>query len=321
MNRFALIGLLISAAVVHLTSADTITHEVAFKVGANGGIDWFEIDNPAVAGTLQVNNAPYPSNSELNAAAVDVARNRLIFVVQSNSAAYSVDLTGLQLLQNGATVVNVTSIGIGSGLTTAAGYNKADGRIYYRPENTDELRYLNFDSVGTITGYASVGTMHGSAQAPLTPYMQGGDLDFDASGSLWLTGDNSSGGPRLWNFDPTTLGLINVITAPFEYRGMTFDAAGQNMFGYTDSTSQYGIINTATGGFQTVLATDVHSFDDGGDLADWATATIVIVPEPFILPPVVLVGFITFRRKRRLGCTQPTSYLSQPCPGNGLSES
>jgi hypothetical protein len=298
MKRLALIALFVSAALANSASADAITHEVAFKVGMNGGIAWFEIDNPAVTGTLQVNNTPYPSNSQLNAAAVDVARNRFIFTVQSTSAAYSVDLTGLQLLQNRSTVVNVTAIGVGPGLTTAAGYNKADGRIYYRPENTDEIRYLNFDSVGTITGYTSVGIMHSIPQAPLTPYMQGGDIDFDASGSLWLTGDNSSGGPRLWNFDPTTLALINVITAPFEYRGMTFDAAGRNMFGFIDSTSQYGIINTTTAGFQTVLTTDAN-FNDVGDLADWATATIVTVPEPFILSPLVLVGVVALRARVR----------------------
>lgn len=296
MKRAGLIGVFISAALVHWASADPITHDVVFKVGANSGIEWFEIDNPAVAGTIQVANAPYASNSELNGAVVDAARNRLIFVTQTSSAAYSIDLTGLQLLQNGATVVNVTPLGIAPGLTTDAGYNKGNGQVYYRPEDTDELRYLNFDSVGTITGYTSVGTMQGTTQAPLTPFMQGGDLDFDASGSLWLTGDNSTGGPRVWNFDPTTLQLISVVTAPYEYRGMIFDAAGQTMYGYTDSTSQYGIINPTTGQFQTVLDTDVNSFGDGGDLAE---ATATIVPEPFFLPPILLVGLIAVRRRRR----------------------
>jgi hypothetical protein len=296
VKRLALLALFVLTATVHLASADTITHEVAFKVGANGGIDWFEIDNPAVAGTLQVNNAPYPSNSQLNAAAVDVARDRLVFTVQSTSAAYSIDLTGLQLVQNSATVVNVSSLGTAAGLTTAAGYNKANGLIYYRPEDSDEIRYLDFDSNGLIIGYTSVGTLQGSG---LTPYMTGGDLDFDASGSLWLTGGNSSGGHRLWNFNPTTLQLISVLTAPVEYEGMTFDATGQTMYAYDYGNSQYGIINTATAGFQTILATNVNQFGDGGDLADWATATIVTVPEPFIMTPIVLVGFIAFRRKRR----------------------
>jgi hypothetical protein len=294
MKRLALIALIILAAAAHFASADTITHEVAFKVGSNGGIDWFEIDNPSVNGTLQVNSPPYASNSQLNAAVVDVARNRLVFAVQSTNAAYSIALAGLQLLQNGATAVSASSLGTAAGLTTAAGYNKTNGLIYYRPETSDEIRTLNFDSNGFITGYTSVGTMQGSG---LTTYMTGGDLDFDSSGSLWLTGSNSTGGARVWNFDPSTLQLISVVTAPHEYQGMTFDAAGQNMYAYDDASFQYGTINTATGGFQTILATNVNQFGDGGDLAD-ATETIVTVPEPFILPPVVLIGFVAFRRRR-----------------------
>src|SRR4051812_1608785 len=54
--------------------------EVVFRAGDNATLDWFVIDNPFIHGTLKViSPPPYTGKPSFNAAAVDIARNRLIF--------------------------------------------------------------------------------------------------------------------------------------------------------------------------------------------------------------------------------------------------
>lgn len=300
-NLTGWIGVSVLAAAMqhaHADSPSTIVHDVAFKVGSNASIIWFEIDNPAVGGTLSVTNAPYASNAQLNGAVVDISRNRLIYDVDpaANPTAYAINLAGVQLLQNGVTTVSVSSLGAWAGGTETAGYRKADGNVYYQVSGTDELRYLNFNSSGGISGYTSVGTLNGPST--FTTSITGGDLDFDASGTLWMTGISDSNYANLWSFNSSTLQRSSLVITADDYNGMTFDATGTTMYAFDDVTDQYGIINTATGGFQTVLATDSTRFGDGGDLAQ-AMESIVTVPEPAALSIAAIGSVLALRRRRR----------------------
>ncbi len=72
--------LLIASRNLRADSPPTVTHDVAFVVGTKAAIHWFEVDNPAIGGTISVINQPYPSTDALNSAVVDVSRNRLMYV-------------------------------------------------------------------------------------------------------------------------------------------------------------------------------------------------------------------------------------------------
>jgi hypothetical protein len=163
-----------------------------------------------------------------------------------------------------------------------SGYRKIDGQVYYHPQASDELRRLDVGPTGQITGFTAIGNFNGTA----TPNsITGGDIDFAADGAVWVTGNNDTGNPRLWGFDFNSLNqLVNVATTD-QYNGITFNAAGDTLYGYRDTTGQYGIIDRATGGFQSVVATDLSVFGVGGDLA---TGTLIVmqVPEPSALAHV-----------------------------------
>jgi hypothetical protein len=253
----------------------TSTHDVAFKVGTNARINWFEIDNPSVGGVITVANQPYPSTDSLNAAVVDISLNRLIYIDDTNgsTSAFGINLTGLTLVPNATTSVTVSSLGDWSGGNDNAGYNRANGRIYYHVYDSDEVHYLNFDSSGDISGYTTVGTLNGSSFT--TPSITTGDLDFDASGKMWVSGLNSGSNRKLWSFDPTTLTVIANKNPSKNYSGIVFDATGTTLYGYVGETGEYGIIDENTGNFQNVLETDTTLFDGSGDLAE-GIETIVI---------------------------------------------
>jgi hypothetical protein len=254
-----------------------VMQEVVFRVGDNASIDWFVINNPTIHGTLNVANAPYPSTDGLNAAAVDVNRNRLVFNDPANG--YAISLAGLQLIAGGGTPVTVSSLGTYPDLSYSAGYRKTDGQLYYIPDQTIQLKQLNFNpTTGTITGATVFGNFTGGPTA-----IHGGDLDFAANGSIWVTGDNQNGQPRLWNFDGTTLNALSVIVTPNFYNGITFNAAGDTLFGYQATTGQYGVIDTTTGVFQTVLDTDTTFFGVNGDLATGTAIVVSGIPEPSTL--------------------------------------
>jgi hypothetical protein len=259
-----------------------VAHEVVFRVAGNASIDWFEIDNPAVRGTLNVTNAPYDSTASLNAAAVDVSRNRLIFDNDLGTVqGYGINLAGLQLIQNGATPVTVTSLGAWGVGGDNGGYRKADGQVYYHPNNSVQFDRLNFGPSGSITGFTTIGNFTGPTA------ISAGDIDFSGNGSIWVSGFNAMGLPRLWNFDFTTLNALSTLIVSANYNGITFNAAGDTLYGYTNATGQYGIISTTTGGFQTILDTDTTFFGVTGDLAT-GTLVIVQVPEPSTLGLVAM---------------------------------
>jgi hypothetical protein len=213
---------------------------------------------------------------------VDVARNRLIYDSTPDGGGYAISLTGLQLVQNGPTPVTLSPIGTFPGVPLNAGYRKIDGQVYYHPQASDELRRLDVGPTGQITGFTAIGNFNGTA----TPNsITGGDIDFAADGAVWVTGNNDTGNPRLWGFDFNSLNqLVNVATTD-QYNGITFNAAGDTLYGYRDTTGQYGIIDRATGGFQSVVATDLSVFGVGGDLAT-GTLIVVQVPEPSALAHV-----------------------------------
>jgi hypothetical protein len=291
-----------------------VVHEVVFRVGDNATVDWFDINNPSsVRGTLNVTNAPYATTVSLNGAAVDVGRNRLIFAAPSGTGTpppfngYAINLTGLQLIQNGATPVTVASLGAWDTGVDNAGYRKADGNVYYAPFGTDQVRRLNFGSTGFITGFTNVGNYNGSS----TPNsVTQGDLDFAADGSMWVAGNNADTNPvvpTLWHFNFTTLNALSTLLTGSEvYNGITFNAAGDTLYGYKQTTGQYGIINTATGGFQSVLDTDTTVFGVFGDLAT-GTAIVVQVPEPstFALVSLAVVTCAAIARRRGLRSAVP----------------
>lgn len=228
------------------SSPAQVMQEVVFRVGDNATIDWFVINNPAIRGTLNVTNAPYPTTDTLNAAVVDVNRNRLNFDTPNDSAnGYAISLAGLQLIAGGSTPVTVSPVGTWSDPTFSAGYRATDGQVYYIPAASVELRRLDFGATGLITGYTSVGNLTGGPTS-----IAGGDLDFAANGSLWVSGNNASNQPRLWNFDVTTLNALSILTTPDLYNGITFNAAGDTLYGYDSITGQYGVINTSGGTFK-----------------------------------------------------------------------
>jgi hypothetical protein len=269
-------------------------HDVAFLVGENARINWFEIDNPSVGGTLTVTNQPYPNSHALNAAVVDAGRNRLLYIddTSGSTATYAINnLTGLTLLPNAATTVTVTSIGNWPGGNDNAGYNKTDGRVYYHVYNDIEARYLSFDASGNISGSTSLGDF----TVLTTPTIVSGDFDFDSSAFMWVAGLNSASSPRLWRIDPTTLAVVNTRNPPGNYSGIIFDATGTTLYGYMGDTGQYGIINQTTGNFQTVLATDQGLFGTSGDLAE---AVMTVVPEPSTIA-LAAVGLVMLAAGRR----------------------
>jgi hypothetical protein len=296
-----------------------VSQEVVFRVGQNADIDWFVINNPAIRGTLNVTNAPYANTTDLNGAAVDQpfagGRNRLIFAATAGTSVppptngYAINLAGLTLLQNGATPVTVTFLGAWDTGVDDAGYRKADGQVYYSPINTDQLRRLNFGPTGLITGFTNMGNYNGGG-TPNSVTM--GDIDFAADGSMWVAGNNADTNPvvpTLWNFNFTTLNALSTLLTGGEvFNGMTFNAAGDTLYGYKQTTGQYGVINQATGGFQTVLDTDLSEFGVLGDLATGTAIVVTGIPEPSTLGLVGLwvigSGFVIRRsrsRKSRLG--------------------
>jgi hypothetical protein len=263
------------------------TQEVVFRAAENSTIDWFEINNPAIHGTLKVTNAPYDNTTPLNAAVVDVGRNRLVYdSATDNPQGYAISLAGLQLVPNSATPVTITSLGAWPDAGDNAGYRKADGQVYYHPSDSDQLRQLEFGPTGMITGFTAIGNFNGG-DAPES--VSGGDLDFSANGSLWLSGHNDNDVSKLWDFDFASLDAISTITLPHIYNGMTFNSAGDTLYGYDATSGQYGTVNTTTGAFSQVLDTDLAFFGSYGDLAT-GTTNIAIVPEPASLGLLGLGG-------------------------------
>ncbi len=184
-----------------------------------------------------------PSSHDLNAAVLDVSRNRLIYVddTSGNSAAYAINLTGLALAPNGTTTVNVDFLGDWPGGNDNAGYSKADGRIYYHiynsgPTQLSELR-LQRQHQRFHDGW------HTKRPRFTTPSITAGDLAFDSTGEIWISGRNVNSDPRLWSFDPATLKVMTLKTPTSLYAGITFDAAGKQLYGYVAATKEYGIIN------------------------------------------------------------------------------
>lgn len=296
-ERFACIFTAIAGlAAAGSTPARAAAQEVVFRVGTDAVLDWFVIDNPSIHGTLDVTNAPYASGTPLNAAAVDLGRDRLLFETATATAqGYAISLAGLQLLPNKATPVTVTALGTWPDGGDNAGYRKADGQIYYHPNATDQLRQLDFGPTGLITGSTVVGNFNGNG----TPNsITGGDIDFSSNGSIWLSGIDENSVPKLWNFDFTTLNAITAISLNNNYNGMTFNAEGDTLYGYKAQTGNYGIINTTTGAFQSVLDTDTTLFGLGGDLAT-GTANITIVPEPASLSLMALAALPLLLRRRK----------------------
>ncbi len=212
-------AILVAAQPVHADSPPTITHDVVFKVGTNSSINWFEIDNPSVGGTITVTNQPYANTDDLNTVVIDISRNRLMYVDDTGpgNPAYAINLTGLTLVPGAATSVTVSSLGDWAQGNDNAGYSKADGRVYYHVYNSIELRYLNFDASGNISGYTTVGNFNGASF--MTQTIRAGDLDFDSSGNIWVSGINSGSDPRLWSFNPTTLTVITNKNSDYELLG------------------------------------------------------------------------------------------------------
>jgi hypothetical protein len=270
----------------------TVSTDVVFKVGTNSSIDWFEINNPSVGGTITVANQPYAHSQALNAAAVDIATNQLIY--DAYGPAYGISLTGLTLVPNTATVVSVASLGTWPNGDDNAGYSKTTGLVYYHVYGSDVLQYLNFNTDGTISGNTTVGTLHGGGF--VTPSITSGDLDVDASGNIWIAGLNSASNPRLWSFDPTTLENEANLDPTDNYSGIAFDSSGTTLYGYSTDTDQYGIINQTTGDFQTVLMTSSSLFGDAGDLTE-ATVSVA-VPEPSFLAPLILAAGLGLARRK-----------------------
>ncbi len=240
-RRFSLVLLATSACIgfAWAAPAQAATHEVVFfcRADANANLVWFDINDPTVRGTLNVTNAPYVNNAPLNGAAIDLARNRLIYDIDGEGTGYAISLAGLQLIPNAATPVIATNLGIWDSAGDNAGYRKTDGQVYYHPNGATgtELRRLSFGPAGEITGFTVVGNFSGP-----TAITQG-DIAFDASGSIWLAGVNQNGDSRLWNYDPTTLNPISTLSMPHVYSGLAFNAAGNTLYGDLRATGQYGI--------------------------------------------------------------------------------
>jgi len=231
---------------------------------------------------------------------VDITRNRLIYdddaAAGGTNQAYAISLNNIQLTPHAATPVTVTSLGSWVGSGNNSGWRKADNQFYYFVDGTTQLHTLTFGPTGLITGDPLVGNFTGPTA------MTGGDIDFDSNGSIWVSGTNSSGEPRLWNFDFGTLDAISTLSPNSLYNGMTFNAEGTTLYGYTDTNGEYGSINLSTGAFQSVLQTDPAFFGGGGDLAT-GTEEIVLpaVPEPNQLGifGLIFVGCLfRFRRGR-----------------------
>jgi len=291
MRAAVIAGWLIVCWAASLASA-TVSTGVIFKVGTNASIDWFAINNPSVNGTIAVANQPYASSQALNAAAVDIATNQLIY--DAYGPAYGINLTGLVLVPNSATVVSVASLGTWPNGDDNAGYSRATGLVYYHVYGSDELQYLNFNPDGTISGNTTVGTLHGGAFD--TPSITTGDLDVSANGTIWIAGLNSASNPRLWSFDPTTLENQANLDPADNYSGIAFDSTVTTLYGYTTDTDQYGVINQTTGNFQTVLMTSSSLFGDAGDLTE-ATVSVA-VPEPSSLALLAAAIALGLGRKK-----------------------
>jgi len=295
-----LAGVVLFAASIPLSFAAplTTTADVAFKVGDNASIDWFEIANPSVGGTITIASQPYSGSDNLNSAVVDASRNRLIYIDDSNlsSPAYAISLTNLQLVPNKATPAQASSIGDWPGGNDNAGYSKANGQVYYHVYGSDQVRTLNFEPDGMINGFTIVGTLNGSSFT--TPSVTAGDIDFDSSGTLWISGVNSGGGNRLWSFNPTTLTVMRNVDPVHACSGIAFDAAGTTLYGFDGLTGKYGIVDETTGNFKTVLETSTTLFGGSGDLAEGMET--IVVPEPSSLG-IILTTIAALHVCRRKG--------------------
>lgn len=278
-----------------------VAREVAFRVGRNASIGWFAIDDPSIYGTLTVNNPPYPGDANLNAAVVDVGRNRLVFNDNGSAAqGYAIDLAGLVLNDHGTNSVTVTSLGAWPGNSTNAGYRRADGKVYYHTEVSDQLRRLDFDPNGLIAGFTAAGNFAG---AGLPNAVSNGDLDFAADGSVWVSGTNDNDNARLWHFDfPDLNALVTHNPADF-YNGLSFNAAGDTLYGYSNGNGtgpvQYGRIDPLTGTLATVLSTDAALFGLAGDLTSGTTMLVVPEPSSLALAGLAAVAGAVIRRRRR----------------------
>ena len=297
LNSFA--ALLLGLFSLSARSA-TIT-EVAFSIQGNQ-LTWFSVDDPAVQGAISVSGLP--SNLAGNALAYDPGAQRLLFVdgdTALNHTLYSVSLGGLTL-EHGVSVsapaavsAGTITFGVGRELYGGGFYN---GSYYTLIDGTDSLVKVDFASVGGNISSTSTINLVG------TNTMFLGDLAFDSSGALWISGFNQSGtagvnDDRLWHFSTTdgatftSAGVLN--PAGTRYNGIFFDATGSDLHGYRLASSTYGIINQ-TDGSSSLIYTGAP-FNSGGDLSDGFL--FPVVPEPSCLVLVAVgLGIATSRRRR-----------------------
>lgn len=277
MKILSLPILLLSA----LSAPAAVLTEVAFSIQGSA-LTWFAVNDPANQGTIALSGLP--GGFDANSLALDTSRNRLLFVNGNplqNQTIYSVDLSSMVLNPGAAVAGTATSVGnfsFGSPQQLLGGsfYN---GFYYALRNDSDTLIRIGFDAAGAAISQTAI-------DLPGTRTMNLGDLAFDASGNLIISGFNAAGttagDDRFWRYSTADGGLsFTELTAPISpagdrFNGIGYDAAGTTLFGYRTSAQTYGVINPDTG-TSTVTFTG-SPFNNPGDLS--SAGLVLVVPEP-----------------------------------------
>ena len=265
-------------------------HGTVMEVGVaiqDATLTWFDISNPSIQGTISATGIP--STLTGNALAYDPLQNSLLFTDSQPATShtlYSVSLTGLNLVPGGnvsaGAATNLGSINFVNpqGLFGAAFYN---GSYYTIKQDTNGLVKVDFNGSGNISTQTGITLPSAGVN---NNKMNLGDLAFDTSGNLWISGDNVHATPshaanRLWEFSTangTTFAFDKSLNpAGLRWNGLGFDLAG-DLFGYRLGSGEFGTIDESNGNFTTIYTGS--PFLGGGDLTSSFTANVTTPPPP-----------------------------------------
>lgn len=291
---------------IALPSLVTLSHaqqlkEVAFVL-QNDQFSWFEVGDPNIKGTLSVSGLP--SGFDGNSLAYDPGANRLLFVsgpADDRHSLYSVSLDDVILKAN-ESVSAGAAISLGNlvfnddrALFGGGFYN---GSYYTLINETDILVKVDFMAPGGSIGSVTNINLPGNFAMHL------GDLAFDDSGNLWISGTTSQQitetNGRLWHYSTTNGVNFSQVEnfSPGEARnnGIFFGLEDGELYGYRLTSQEYGTIDQETGVSDDPLYVG-DPFGTGGDLTNGIP--INVIPEPSGVLLAAIGGGIGLMCRRR----------------------
>jgi hypothetical protein len=277
MKNLYLPLLLVSA----LSAPGAVLTDVAFSIQGSD-LTWFDAGDPTVQGSVSLTGLP--GGFTANSLALDTANNRLLFTsggAFQNQPIFSVDLSAM-ILEPGTAVAGIaTSVGnfSFSSPQMLLGGGFYNGSYYALRNESDTLIRIDFDALGQALPQVTI-------NLPGDREMNLGDIAFDQSGNLLISGYNAAGttaaDDRFWRYETNDGGLtFSELTAPINppgdrFNGIGYLVDGQTLFGYNAITGNYGEIDPDTGNFTFIYSGG--PFDNPGDLS--SAGPVLVIPEP-----------------------------------------